>query len=251
MIAAGPENSTGEASLAPSWVARDPSCAHSATNSPAMTIKASFVSVGTLAPVRTAQICVGSQSTRLRLFGQQSEQGVILPLAVDLDIAPRHTFLPEACFGEQISGGIVGRQTGRFDPVQSERFEYKWYQSADCVGHVTLSCESFTHPIAESAGLRHAAPDIRQRAAAEKSVIKRAKHKKSVGRIKPRFALVALQPAAKGALGQFVSGPGRLPWREEFAAFRAEVRPRHKVLHARIAQKYALTLDDGLLPARE
>ena len=55
--------------------------------------------------------------------------------------------------------------------------------------------------------------------------------------------MVAPDAAAEGGAGQVVGWPGRLPRRQEGAAFGAELRPGRKIGEARHAQEQADALD--------
>src|SRR5271154_1848979 len=144
---------------------------------------------------------------------------MVLPLAIDLDVAPRHALLTKTRLCKEISRWIVRRQACRFDSMQPQCPENKRHERANRVVHVALTGESLAHPIAESAGLRDAAAHIRQRAAPEECVVIRTEHEERISRIEARLALIALEATAVGTLGQFVGSPGRFPGGEKSAAF--------------------------------
>src|SRR5215469_15072598 len=118
---------------------------------------------------------------------------MVLPLPVDLNVAPCQPLLAKAHLCQEISRGVVGRQAGGFYPVQAQRPEDKWDEPVKGVEHVALAGESFAHPVAETAGLRDAAADIGERAAAEQCVVGGAEDEKRIGGIETGFTLVALQ----------------------------------------------------------
>src|ERR1700722_3042239 len=118
--------------------------------------------------------------------------------------------------------------------MKAQSFADEGHERADRVVHVGLTRESLAHPIAQSAGLRDAAADVRQRAAAQQLIVAMTEDEERISRIETRFALIALEPAAIGAFGQLIARPGRLPRRQEGAAFVAQARPGEKILHARV-----------------
>jgi hypothetical protein len=92
-------------------------------------------------------------SSRLSFVGQQRKEDVILPLAVDLQIAECETLLTKSGLGKKISRGLVRGQARGFDPVKTQRAKDEWNQRADGIRHIALSREALADPIAEGATL--------------------------------------------------------------------------------------------------
>ena len=152
-------------------------------------------------------------------------------------------------FSRRFPGCLVRRQARRFDAMQPERAENERDERLGGVEHVALARERLARPVAQTAGLRHAAPNIGKRAAAEQRMVLRAEHEEGIGGIQTRLALVALEPAPERAAAELVRCPDGLPRREKGAALAPEARPRQEILEARVAQIDMLALDDGQLPA--
>src|SRR5580658_8006896 len=100
---------------------------------------------------------------------------MVLPLAIDLQITPRKTFLPKSRLGEQTFGRIVGRQARGFDAMEPQCLENEGHKRAHRVEHIALSGEALADPIAERAALRDAAANVRQCTAAKQRIVFGAK----------------------------------------------------------------------------
>src|SRR5690348_2039938 len=118
---------------------------------------------------------------------------MILPLALDKQVAFRDSFLAEACFQQQISRRLVGWNTGRFDSMHAQRGEDERNQGAHRRMHVTLAREALADPVAERAALRHAAANIGERTTAEQRIVLLTKDEEGVGGIEARLFLIALE----------------------------------------------------------
>src|SRR3977135_3422988 len=84
-----------------------------------------------------------------RIVLRQGEEIVILPKAVDLEIAARHSFALEAGLLQHACGGGIVRQAGRLQPVQPERDEGEGQNGRDAVRHVPAADVRCADPVAD------------------------------------------------------------------------------------------------------
>ena len=168
---------------------------------------------------------------------KQREQDMIAPFAVDQQISFRQPLLAEARLGQKTARRLhfrAGRPL-RCGAAPACRTR-KGSSALTASGHVALAREGRADPITQRAALRDPAPHIGKRAAAHQRVVALAEDEKHISRIQPRLLLIALDAAAEGAAGQFIVGPDRLPFGEEFAALAAQPGPVGVIADARIAQ---------------
>src|SRR5579862_5851669 len=99
------------------------------------------------------------------------------------------------------------------------------------------------HPIAETAGLGHAAADIGERQSADECAVRVAKDQECVALVGTDVLTVAPDAAPERASGQIVGRPGRLPRGEKIATGLSQRRPFDKVRHLRHAQRDTITAD--------
>src|SRR5206468_8775157 len=88
-----------------------------------------------------------------------------------------------------------------------------------------------------------AALHLGERQSAEKRLSVRRENEEGVAAAVSNLALVALDSAPEGHLGQVVGGPDRLPGREEGAAVFAQLRPLRIVRKYRRAQQNPVAAD--------
>src|SRR3954471_8915937 len=143
---------------------------------------------------------------------------MVLPTAVDAEILPGIAFALEAGLFQQPHGRRVGRNAGRFQPVQPNGVERERDQGANPCRHIALAREWKPDPIAETAGLRDAAADISQGDAPDQHVVAVAEDEKRISLIGAQILGIALEPAPERAAGEIVSRPSGLPWAEKIAA---------------------------------
>src|SRR5215467_6793859 len=133
---------------------------------------------------------------------EPGEQQMVLPDAVDAEVLARITLARKAAALEQANGRCIGRDAGGLDPVQPQRPERERQHGLDGRGHVATAHEERAHPVAEAPGLRDAAPDAREREAADQDIILLAEHEERVGLIRPPVLRVALETTPVGAAGE-------------------------------------------------
>src|SRR3954471_639185 len=143
---------------------------------------------------------------------------MILPAAVDAEILPGIAFALEAGLFQQLHGRRVGRNAGRFQPVQPNGVERERDQGANRCRHIALPGEWKPDPIAETAGLRDAAADISKGEAPDQHVVAAAEDEKWIRLIGAQILGIALEPASEGPAGEIVRWPGGLPRAEKIAA---------------------------------
>src|SRR5262249_34825250 len=98
---------------------------------------------------------------------QQRKQEMVLPDAIDLQVAPRRAFPAEAGLFENPRGGTVVGQAGRLEPMQAERAESKGKNRLDGIGHVAVAGVRRTNPVADRSGLGDATANRTDAEAAE------------------------------------------------------------------------------------
>jgi hypothetical protein len=97
-------------------------------------------------------------------------------------------------------------------------------------------------PVAQGAGLGHAAQDVAQGDAAEQDVVADPEDEEGVTLAQVLVALVERQPSPERRPGQVVGRPGGLPGLKEALAAVAKGGPGLEVAHARGSQAEALGL---------
>src|SRR6185437_7293887 len=91
-----------------------------------------------------------------KILVQQAEQQMVLPDAVDAEIAPREPLAGKAAFLQHPDRRRIRRDTGRLDPVQIELAEQGRQQNAQRRGHVAAMGMWLSDPIADGARLHDA-----------------------------------------------------------------------------------------------
>src|SRR5579859_7897705 len=99
--------------------------------------------------------------------------------------------------------------------METERREDEGNERAHGILHVALARKTLSDPVAERTALCDAAADIRECATAHQHVVFRPKDEEGIGRVEPRFLLVALDASAEGTLSEFVARPDRFPGSEK------------------------------------
>src|SRR3546814_19544344 len=92
----------------------------------------------------------------VELLAQQREQPVVLPLAVDLQVAPRQALLAEADLPQHPLAGDVVRQGGGLATVQPQMVEREAAGGLHRLGHVTGAGEGLVDRVAVRADMRQA-----------------------------------------------------------------------------------------------
>src|SRR5262245_21018445 len=105
------------------------------------------------------------RSARLttRVSVEQRVKQMILPNAVDSQIATREPLALETGLFQQSDRGRVARDAGRLEPVQFERVEHEGHDGTDGRGHIALVRVFGPDPIAKRARLGHAAAHVAER----------------------------------------------------------------------------------------
>ena len=156
---------------------------------------------------------------------EQRVKQMILPQAIDPQIATRQSFALEARSLEQPDRRRVVREARRLQPVQLQRIEYKRNNRADRRGHVSAIGVFRPDPIAERARLGHAAAHVAEREPTDQSAGRDRKDKERIADILAKVAQIVTNASAKGGALQFVRRPERLPGRQEFPALGPELGP--------------------------
>ena len=175
---------------------------------------------------------------------------MILPEAVDLEIAARHTFALEAGFLQHARGGIVVRQACRLQPVQPERDEGERQHGLDGVRHVAATDVGRADPVADRGGLRDATPDVADAETSQQHRVGLSKNEQGVAQVLFQLALVLAQAPAEGRARQLIARPLRLPHGQVQPAHGPELGPGLVVGHGRMAQQHVLAENLGLAIAR-
>src|SRR5665213_1181237 len=182
------------------------------------------------------------RETRLaaEILMQQAEQQVVLPDAIDAEIAPRQTLAGEAAFLQHPDRGRIGGNAGGLDAVQIEFAEQRRQQHPQRRGHVAAMGVRLPDPVSDGAGLYDAAADIGERDAPDHRAIGLPEHDERIGAVGGDVLGIAAQPPPEARPGQVVGRPDRLPRRQIFPAVFAQMRPLQKVGHLRRTQQQAL-----------
>src|SRR6185437_3352951 len=133
----------------------------------------------------------GPANLACRVFREQSEQHMILPLAIDEQIAARDPFLPESGLHEKVFRALVGGKTRRLDAMKGQSPEDEGNESFHGGEHVPLPGEAFADPVAHGAALGDAATHVRDGATAHQRVLG-VEYEEGISRVGAGFALVAL-----------------------------------------------------------
>src|SRR5262245_66194663 len=99
---------------------------------------------------------------------------MVLPDAVDAEIAPREALAGEAALLQDPDRGRIRGDAGGLDAMQIELSEQCRQQHAQRRGHVAAMRKRLTNPIADGAGLYDAAPHIGERDAADHGAVELA-----------------------------------------------------------------------------
>ena len=156
---------------------------------------------------------------------------MILPCAIDLEIAPGQALTLEAAAAEECNRCGIARQAGRLEPVQGQVFEGKLLDQRQRRRHVALAREGGADPIAQRGALGDAAADIRQSHGAEQRLARGPKDEERIGGIVFDITPVVLHPGAKGGSGEIIGRPQGLPRREKLPAMQPQVGPVFVVGH--------------------
>src|SRR6266487_5693983 len=171
---------------------------------------------------------------------QQAEQQMVLPDAIDAEIAPRQPLAGEAAFLQHPDRRRIGGDAGGLDAVEIELAEQRRQQYAQRRRHVAAMRMRLSDPVPDGAGLHDAAADVRQRDAADHRAIRFAKHHERIGSVGGDVFGIATQPPPEAGAAQIVRWPDRLPRRQVFPAGFAQMRPLQKIGHLRRAQQKAM-----------
>src|SRR4030088_3817847 len=106
---------------------------------------------------------------------------MVLPDAVDAEIAPRQALAAKTAFLQHPDRGRVGGNAGGLDAVQIELAEQRRQQHAQRRRHVAAMRMGLPDPVSDGAGLDDAAADIRQRDAADHRTIRFTKYDEWIG----------------------------------------------------------------------
>src|SRR5262245_57255239 len=187
------------------------------------------------------------RSARLttRVSVEQRVKQMILPNAVDSQIATREPFALETGLFQQSDRGRVARDAGRLEPVQFERVEHEGHNGANGCGHITLIGVFGPDPIAERAGLGHPAAHVAEREPADEHAGGDCEDEQRVAYVLAKIAQIMANAPAKRGARELVGGPQRLPRGQELPAPSPELRPFGIVRHLRRPQRDFIGLDDG------
>src|SRR5262245_28969132 len=169
---------------------------------------------------------------------------MVLPVAIDPQIATGTPFAPEACPLQQLDRRRVVGQASCLKPVQLKRVEHEGNYRAHSRSHVALLRVFGTDPVAERAGLGHATANVAESEAANQRSALGGENEERIAHVLAEIAQVVAHAAAEGGAGQLVGGPKWLPGREKFAARGPELGPGRIVRHLRRAQNDLLGFDD-------
>src|SRR3981081_3534574 len=122
-----------------------------------------------------------NQGSAAKILMQQAEQQMVLPDAVDAEIAPRQTLAAETAFLQHRHPRRIGGNAGSPDAVKVELAEQRGQQHAQRRRHVAAMRMRLADPIADGAGLDDAAANIRQRDAADHRAVRFAEYDKRIG----------------------------------------------------------------------
>src|SRR5882757_828957 len=175
-----------------------------------------------------------------KILVQQAEQQVVLPDAVDAEIASRQTFAIESAFLEHPDRRRIGGNAGGLDAVKIELTEQRRQQHAQRRRHVAAMCMGLPDPVPDRSGLHNAAADIRQRDAADHRTIGFAEHDEWIGSVGGDIFGIAPQPPPEARTRKIIGRPDRFPGRQIFPAEFAQMRPLQKIGHLRRTQQQAI-----------
>src|SRR5258708_2013993 len=184
--------------------------------------------------------CLEINNSAAEILMQQAEQQMVLPDAVDAEIAPRQPLTGEAAFLQHPDRGRIGRNAGGLDAVQIELAKQRRQQHPQRPRHVAAMGMGLADPIADGTRLDDAAPDIGKRDAADHRAVGLAEDDEGIGAVGCDILGVAPQPPPEPGAGEIVGWPDRLPWRQVLAAMFTQMRPLQKIRHLRRPQQQAI-----------
>src|SRR5580700_148839 len=165
---------------------------------------------------------------------------MVLPYAVDAQVLASVTLADEAGLLQKTDGSGIGRNAGRFQPMQPQRGESERNDGTHPRRHVAATDVRQPHPVAKAAGLGDAAADVRERQTTHQYAVVVANDKECVALVGAQIFRIAPDPPPERTAGEIVSRPGRFPWREKRPACLTQRRPLVVVGHLRRAQRDAL-----------
>src|SRR5262245_31188453 len=187
----------------------------------------------------------GGPELRPEVVLEPSVEQVVLPHAIDAKILAGKAFALEPGLLQEPDRRDIGRDACRLDPMQLQRRECEWNDGVDRSRHVTLARIRRAHPVAEAARLGTTATNVGQRQAAYENIVVLAENEERISQVAALVLGIALDAATKGGSGQVVSGPSRLPRREEVATSLAQRGPFGTIGHLRGTQNDAVARDRG------
>src|SRR6185437_7822745 len=110
--------------------------------------------------IEQARSKASSKASAAKILVQQAEQQMVLPDAVDAEIAPCQSLAGKPAFLQYPDRGRVGGNAGGLDAVQIEFAEQRRQQHPQRRRHVAAMGVGLADPVADGAGLHDAAPDV-------------------------------------------------------------------------------------------
>jgi hypothetical protein len=162
---------------------------------------------------------------------------MILPGAIDAQVAPRQTFLAETRLLQHAHRCAIGGNAARLQTMQLKRPVGEWREQTQSLRHMSATGLRRADPIADAGGLGDAAPNIRQRHRTEQARTCRVKNKERVANILCGFAGVMLETMPEGAAAQFIARPDGFVGNKFGAAGCAKFGPGVIVAHLWRAQR--------------
>src|SRR6185312_2436824 len=138
----------------------------------------------------------------------QAEQHMISPSAVNFQISLSESFLLEAGFREQASGGLVVWDAGGFQAMEAEAAEGEVADRADRRQRMALARIGLAAPVADRAHLGDAPANVGKRDPAGQRAVAVAEHEERIGRAGVAVAGIGYEAAAIGRAAQVVRRPG-------------------------------------------
>jgi hypothetical protein len=104
---------------------------------------------------------------RQRVVVEESEEPMVLPHAIDLEIPPSQALILKPRPDEKSRRSLVLRQACRFEPMKTQNVEHEPCDRANSPGHVSLPGVRSAYPVPERTALAYATPNIAERQAAD------------------------------------------------------------------------------------